>query len=252
VDDGTLGDAGVRHPAPQERPGRCRTAALAAALIAGLAASAAAHAELLGRSVQGRPIVAYEVGDPAGVPVLVVGCVHGNEAAGIAVARFLLRHPPSGLDLWVVPVLNPDGRAHDTRGNAHAVDLNRNFPYRWRRLSGVYYSGPRPLSEVEARIAHALILRVRPAVSVWFHQHLDLVWASGGNLRVERRFAQVSGLPYHRLPPLAGSAIDWQNHALPGTTAFAAELPAGPASAAAVRRYARAVVAAASVTRKTP
>jgi hypothetical protein len=45
------------------------------------------------------------------------------------------------------------------------------------------------------------------------------------------------------LPALAGSAIDWQNHALPGTTAFAAELPAGPAASAAVARYVRAVLA---------
>ena len=215
-------------------------------------ASAPAHRELLGRSVQGRSIVAYEVGDPAGIPVLVVGCIHGNEPAGIAVARYLLHNPPAGLDLWIVPVLNPDGRAHNTRGNAHGVDLNRNFPYRWRRLGGVYYSGRRPLSEVEARIAHSLILRTHPSVSVWFHQHLDLVWASGGNLRVERRFAEVSGLPYHRLPPLAGSAIDWQNHALPGTTAFSAELPAGAAAPAAVARYARAVLAAATVRRRTP
>jgi hypothetical protein len=62
----------------------------------------------------------------------------------------------------------------------------------------------------------------------------------------------VSGLPYRRLPPLAGSAIDWQNHALPGTTAFAAELPAGKAAPTAVVRYARAVVAAAKVSRRTP
>ena len=185
------------------------------------------------------------MGDPDGIPVLVVGCIHGNEPAGIAVAARLARASPRGVSLWIVPVLNPDGRARNTRGNAHGVDLNRNFPYRWRRLAGVYYSGPRALSEPEARIAHALILRIHPLVSVWFHQHLDLVWASGGNLRVERRFAQVSGLPYRRLPPLAGSAIDWQNHALPGTTAFAAELPAGWPSPAAVARYARAVIAAA-------
>lgn len=252
MDNGPVRDPGVRDAAPADRRARRRTAALAAALIAAVPASAPAHGELLGRSVQGRPVVAYEVGDPAGIPVLVVGCIHGNEPAGIAVARYLLRNPPARLDLWIVPVLNPDGRARDTRGNAHGVDLNRNFPYRWRPLNGVYYSGRRPLSEVEARIAHSLILRVHPAVSVWFHQHLDLVWASGGDLRVERRFAQVSGLPYHRLPPLAGSAIDWQNHALPGTTAFAAELPAGPAAPAAVVRYARAVVAAANVTRRTP
>ncbi|HZC28914.1 MAG TPA: M14 family metallopeptidase, partial [Gaiellaceae bacterium] len=153
---------------------------------------------------------------------------------------------PTGIDLWIVPDLNPDGRAANSRGNAHGVDLNRNFPYRWRPLHGVYESGPHPLSEPEARIAYRLILRIRPTVSVWFHQHLDLVWASGGSAPLERRFARISGLPYHRLPPLAGSAIDWQNHRLPGTTAFAAELPAGPARLPAIARYVRAVLAMAA------
>jgi protein MpaA len=197
---------------------------------------------LLGHSFQGRPITGVEVGDPSGTTVLVVGCIHGDEPAGIAVAQRLEHLSPAGVDLWIVPDLNPDGRAADTRGNAHGVDLNRNFPFRWRPLDGVYESGPRPLSEPESRIAYRLILRLRPSVSIWFHQHRDLVWASGGKAPLERRFARISGLPYHRLPALAGSAIDWQNHKLPGTTAFAAELPAGAASPAAVERYVRAVL----------
>jgi murein peptide amidase A len=207
------------------------------------AAPGTAGTMLLGRSVDGRAITAVEVGDPAATRVLVVGCIHGNEPAGIAVAQRLERLSPAGVDLWVVPDLNPDGRAADSRGNAHGVDLNRNFPYRWRPLGGVYESGPRPLSEPESRIAYRLILRIRPSVSIWFHQHRDLVWASGGKASVERRFARISGLPYHRLPALAGSAIDWQNHRLPATTAFAAELPAGAASPAALARYVRAVLA---------
>ena len=196
----------------------------------------------LGRSRDGRPIRAIEVGDPAGTRVLVVGCIHGNEPAGIAIAQRLARSSPRGVDLWIIPVLNPDGRAADTRGNAHGIDLNRNFPWRWRPLSGVYASGPRPLSEPEARIAYQLILRLRPHISIWFHQHLDLIWASGGNRRIEHRFAQLSGLPYHAMPPLAGSAISWQNHKLPRTTAFAAELPAGQPDPATIDRYARAVL----------
>jgi protein MpaA len=182
------------------------------------------------------------VGDPAGRRILVVGCIHGNEPAGIAVARRLMQLAPARIDLWIVPDINPDGRAAGTRGNAHGVDLNRNFPYKWRRLGGVHFSGPRPLSEPESRIAQRLILRLRPAVSVWFHQHLDLVWGSGGDAGLERRFARISGLRYRKLPALPGSAIDWQNHRLRGTTAFAAELPAGPASARAVDRYVRAVL----------
>jgi murein peptide amidase A len=226
-------------------PARVALAALAVLLVAAATASAAGRrSELLGRSWQGRPIRVVEVGARDGTTVLVIGCVHGNETAGIAVAQALEHLSPAGIDLWVLPDINPDGVAAGTRGNAHGVDLNRNFPFRWRPRTGVYASGPRPLSEREARIVHRLVLRLRPDVTIWFHQHLDLVWASGGNRRVERAFARVSGLPYHPLPPLGGSAIDWQNHALPGTTAFAAELPAGTPTAVQVARYVRAVVAA--------
>jgi len=228
-------------------PGIARMLPFVALLVAAWALPAPAFARtvLLGRSWQGRPIVAVEVGNRSGTPVLVVGCIHGNETGGIAIARALERLSPHDLDLWIIPDLNPDGVAAGARQNAHGVDLNRNFPWRWRPLSGVYESGPRRLSEREARIAQALILRRRPLLTIWFHQHLNLVWASGGDRRIERTFARVSGLPYHPLPPLAGSAISWQNNSLRGTTAFAAELPTGEPGPAAVARYVRAVVAAA-------
>jgi len=46
---------------------------------------------VLGYSVQRRPIVARELGDPDGVRrVLVVGCIHGNEPAGTAITRALV------------------------------------------------------------------------------------------------------------------------------------------------------------------
>ncbi len=44
----------------------------------------------------------------------------------------------------MVPVYNPDGLARHTRKNAHGVDLNRNYPYRWADLDGSYESGPGP------------------------------------------------------------------------------------------------------------
>ena len=56
---------------------------------AGAAGAIRAHWMLLGRSEQGRPILADRVGDPAGTRVLVFGCIHGNETAGIAIARAL-------------------------------------------------------------------------------------------------------------------------------------------------------------------
>jgi protein MpaA len=200
----------------------------------------------LGKSVDGRRIYAVKVGDldnPSSV--LVVGDIHGNETAGIPVARTLAASPPSPESLIiVVKDLNPDGVAAGTRQNADGVDLNRNFPYRWRPLGSrgdLQYSGPRPLSEPEARIAHSLILGARPQVTIWFHQPLGLVDESGGSISVERRFSRLTGLPLRRLTRYPGSAAGWQNHRLPGTTAFVVELPAGRLSSAGVARYASAV-----------
>lgn len=51
-----------------------------------VAVPASARTGLLGRSWDGRPIRVVEVGNPSGTPVLVVGCIHGDETAGIAIA----------------------------------------------------------------------------------------------------------------------------------------------------------------------
>lgn len=231
---------------------RARSGALALTLLlahtaAGGAATAdptGRHQILLGRSAGGHPIVAIEVGDfDAPERVLVVSCIHGNEQAGIAIAKWLAHiSAPRELDLWIIPVINPDGVAAGTRGNAHGVDLNRNFPWQWQRLSGLFYSGPQPLSEPESRIIFRFVRRVRPRVSIWFHQHLNLVDESGGSVSLERRFAALVGLPLVRLTREPGSAVGWENHTLPGTTAFVVELPAGSLPNWAIRHYAHAVL----------
>jgi len=202
----------------------------------------------LGSSVDGRAIRAVETGDlDATQRALVVGCIHGNEPAGIAVANVLERvAPTSELDLWIVPVLNPDGVAARTRGNARGVDLNRNFPWGWRRLRGVFYSGPKPLSEPESRAASHLIARIDPLVSVWFHQHEDVVDESGGQVAIKRRFARLAGLGLARLRREPGSVVGWENHRDPAATAFVVELPAGALSSQRARRFAHAVLTVAT------
>jgi protein MpaA len=99
------------------------------------------------------------------------------------------------------------------------------------------------LSEPEARIADRLVLRLRPQITIYFHQPLGLVDESGGDPRIERRFAALSGLPPQRLTRYPGSAVGWQNHRLPGSTAFVVELPAGEPTHASATRLARAVLA---------
>ncbi|HET9114993.1 MAG TPA: M14 family zinc carboxypeptidase [Gaiellaceae bacterium] len=198
----------------------------------------------LGRSERGRLIVAYRTGSPAGVPVLVVGCIHGTECAGIAIARALER-VHTDLDLWVVPNLDPDGYAAGTRQDARGVDLNRNWSSQWPgggRPWDTYYPGPRPFSERETRIARNLILRIRPQATVWFHQHMDLVWAWGQSTGGGRIYARAAGMRFYHHHWLRGTAVNWQNHHLPGTASFVVELPAGSLSPAQVSRHVHAVL----------
>ena len=218
----------------------------ASAAYARPAPSSAGRRLVLGRSGDGRPIVAVEfrAARPRAT-VLLVGCIHGDESAGIGVARAVRRAGPiPGVDLWVIDDLNPDGVAADTRQNARGVDLNRNFPWHWRhsgRRGDQQYPGARPLSEPEARLAHALILRLRPRMTVWLHQPLAITDESGGDVVLERRFAAISGLPLRRLPRYPGSAATWENHRLPGSTAFVVELPRAAPSRGPLARYVRAV-----------
>jgi protein MpaA len=199
---------------------------------------------VIGHSVRGRPIVAWVVGSPtAARRILVIGVIHGNEPAGLAITRALRGRPvPPGVALWIVPELNPDGVAADTRQNAHGVDLNRNFPYRWRYSADpTFASGPRPASEPETRAAIALVERIRPAVTITYHQHMDLVDESTGDHAIARRYAQLAGLRATCLTALPGEEPAWSNHTLPGTTSFVVELPAGPVGPAALARHLRAV-----------
>lgn len=204
---------------------------------------------VIGRSVQGRPITARRIGAGAGRrAVLVVGAIHGDEGAGRAIVAALARSgaAPAGIDLWLVSTVNPDGAVRRTRTNARGVDLNRNFSRAWRagtRGAGDY-GGPRPLSEPETRAVRKLILRIRPRVTVWFHQPWGQVLAPcRGPARLQRRYAAVSGLELERCrgSDLPGTATRWQMHALARSTAFVVELRAGPLRASAVRRHVRAV-----------
>jgi protein MpaA len=207
---------------------------------------------VIGHSVQGRAILAHVVGSPtARTAILIVGCVHGNERAGEAITRHLRSvQSPSGSALWLVDEFNPDGCRHDTRQNARGVDLNRNSPWHWQPLErpgGTFYSGRAPLSEPESRAIRALVMRLRPAVSIWYHQHASLVDdSSGGSLAIEGRYARAVGLPLRSYGAVPGSITSWQNSAYPRDTAFVVELPSGSLPAASVARHAAAILALAA------
>src|SRR5947209_13962099 len=204
---------------------------------------------IVGHSILGRPIVAHVVGDTtAARRILIVGCVHGNEPAGEAITRRLRTvAPPQGAVWWLVDEFNPDGCHARTRQNADGVDLNRNSPWHWRPIEhpgGTQYSGTGPLSEPESKAIHSLVLRLRPGISIWYHQHAALVdSSSGGNQVIERRYAQMVGLKLINYGVFPGSITTWQNATFPQNTAFVVELPPGPLSAKSIARHVAAILA---------
>ncbi|MFO8011945.1 MAG: DUF2817 domain-containing protein [Phycisphaerae bacterium] len=132
---------------------------------------------VLGRSVEGRPLVLYRFSRWGG-GTLVIGGIHGNEPTSAEVAGRLvamLAEDPDGWDdapVAVLPRANPDGLACGTRVNARGVDLNRNFAAaNWavRRPGRATYGGPRPESEPETRAILEAIAMTAPARIVSIH-----------------------------------------------------------------------------------
>jgi len=187
---------------------------------------------LAGRSAQGRKIFLRQWGDPAvGGELLVFSCIHGDECAAREIQP-ISGCPSPDADIYRVN-LNPDGLEEGTRLNGRGVDLNRNFPVEWKPIGtrgGAQYSGPRPFSEPETRLAARIIRRLDPETTIWFHQHAGpaFVRAWGQSVSAARRYARLARLPFRRLPWLAGTAPNWQNNTFPGTSSFVVELPDGP------------------------
>jgi murein peptide amidase A len=196
---------------------------------------------VIGRSVLGRPIVAYRKGvADARRTVVVLGQMHGDERAGVATAEWVRDHVPvrADADVWVVPTMNPDGLARGTRTNAHGVDLNRNWPMNWRPTSrGITWSGPSAASEPETRAMLAFLREVQPDFMTSIHQPYGEVGLYADKPRpFQRRLARALGLPLRGIdiggpppPPSHGGGLQpggsdnaptltgWFNAHYPGT-----------------------------------
>ena len=140
---------------------------------------------VIGKSVEGRPIVAWEFGESgrsaarsrAG-SIVVFGGFHGDEPKSVRLVenlRELLGEEvlPVEARRWIlVPCVNPDGAMRRTRRNARKVDLNRNFPTRNWSIGNPrsrMYGGPRPASEPETRAIIRLLESCSPGVIVTVH-----------------------------------------------------------------------------------
>jgi predicted deacylase len=212
--------------------------------------AAAPATVVVGRSVQGRPIVARRQG-PASAPyvLLVLGQMHGTEPRGRDVVRAMTAlAPPARMQVWTISTMNPDGAARGRRTNARGVDLNRNFPYIWSaRYSSryLYYPGRAPATEPEVRSMMSFLDRLRPDLVVSLHQHYAAVDLGSGKVRPwSLRLASAMRLRSVVVPcrsgPCSGTMTAWYNHGHSGV-AVTVELPltVPPTLAAA---YARAIL----------
>jgi protein MpaA len=210
-----------------------------------------------GESVRGRTIAAQLQGrEDAPTRILAIGQIHGDEPGGLRVIEGLRgMRVPRGVALWTVRSVNPDGARLGIRQNVRGGDLNRNFPRGWRSSEpgSRYYGGRRPLSQPESRAAARLIRRLRPRITIWFHQPYGFVVETpSADRRVWRRYARLAGTNTARLPRYPGTATRWQNHRFPRSDAFVVELQGGRVSRATARRHARAVLELAGWVSRAP
>ena len=206
----------------------------------------------IGHSVRGRPIIAYELGNPSSrVKAVLLGEMHGDEHAGVTLARSVTHASTAvtNVDLWVIPTMNPDGYLARTRQNAHHVDLNRNWPHNWARLTGVFYSGPHPVSEPETRAMLTFLTRLRPRYVVSVHQPLYGVDTTDGGAidhPFRDRLAHNLGLPKKAFTCWSvchGSMTGWFTHHLPGA-AITVEFGWSPSTTYLTGRAARGIITA--------
>lgn len=132
----------------------------------------------IGKSVEGRAIIAYRRIAQTARTTLILGGMHGDEPKSVSVARglveYLTKHPSCARDsTWViVPVVNPDGYERRNRRNANRVDINRNFPTcNWATSSrrSRMYGGSEPASEPETQAVMRIVGQVSPTAIITIH-----------------------------------------------------------------------------------
>jgi carboxypeptidase D len=156
--------------------------------------------ETIGSSGGGRPILAVRITDNPGSEeaepeVRFVGAIHGDEVIGTEMSLLFIDYLLSGYaadsriqalvnrtDIWIVPVMNPDGFVANTRSNAAGFDLNRSFPDGAETSIGTVFGGA------------AMDMAGRPAETVAMMQ-----WSAAHHFVLSATFhtgALVANYPY--------------------------------------------------------
>lgn len=181
-----------------------------------VAAGPVTYSCVIGRSVDGRPIIATRQGNPSAARVLLVnGQMHGEEWPGPHVVDLIRAIPTSArasYAIWTVRTMNPDGGRIGRRLNSHRVDLNGNFPAKFLRMA---HTGPWALSEPESASMVRFLTWVQPDLIISLHGFSQAVDTTGGGARAAwaRAFSRLSNItPAHAVPcggPCHGNMTDW-------------------------------------------
>ncbi len=139
----------------------------------------------LGHSVQGRTIWGLKITDNPDSEenepeVRICGLHHGNEYMSAELPLYLafdlvqnysvdstITELVDNREIWIIPMVNPDGREAGTRYNAHGVDINRNYGY--------MPESSNPYSEPETRAMRNNALLNNYVLSLSFHCSGDIV-----------------------------------------------------------------------------
>lgn len=192
---------------------------------------------LLGHSVEQREIFAYKFGTDEKVRILFMGGIHGNEVGTVKLMYKLINYLHDrkllGLEIYVLPCLNPDGLARALsapdyfrggrvgRFNANNVDLNRNFATKSFRSENYWffndsnvavYCGEKSFSEPESKLLADFIKERGISVLYSFHSRGREVMGNRNELsqRLVQDFVAKSGFKYI-------SEEDWRKLGQTGT-----------------------------------
>jgi len=145
----------------------------------------------LGQSVQGRSIWGLKITDNPDieeneVEIQFEGCHHGNEYMSVEMPLNLawllvenysvdptITEYIDTREIWIVPLVNPDGREMSQRQNANDVDLNRDYGY----MHGG--STPAPFSQPETQVMREHQLKNNMVLAYSYHttaEYVNYVW----------------------------------------------------------------------------
>ncbi|MEO0270870.1 MAG: M14 family metallopeptidase, partial [candidate division WOR-3 bacterium] len=190
--------------------------------------------------------------------VLLTGVHHAREPIGCSIvlefAKYLLNN--YGVDpditwlidnreLWIVPVVNPDGYVYNETSNGswrknrrnngggiYGVDLNRNYGYMWgydNNGSSPYpsdetYRGPSPFSEPETQAMRGLCNSIKPVIALNYHSYSNYLLFPWGydnyytpddalframSIEMTKRSGYEYGTPWELLYTANGDSDDW-------------------------------------------